>query len=94
MRRGPGPGGSRETGLAQNSKTYVGPLFPVRWTREVTKFCSYFAEHRKTSELGSGFTPARLVILGENSNWEKTGTRQLGENSRYESWTPGLAWDV
>ena len=39
------------------------PLFPVRWTRDVTKFCGYFVEHRETPELGSGFAPARLVIL-------------------------------
>ena len=32
---------------------------PIRWTRDVTKFCSYFVEHRETSELGSGIIPAR-----------------------------------
>ena len=42
-----------------SSKIYVGPLFPIRWTREVIKFCSYFVEHRETSELGSGIILAR-----------------------------------
>ena len=28
-------------------KIYVGPLFPIRWTREVTKLCYFlFFEHR------------------------------------------------
>ena len=38
----------------------------------MTKFCSYFVEHRETSELGSGIIPARpscpihLLVVSEN----------------------------
>ena len=41
----------------------------------MTKFCSYFVEHRETSELGSGIIPARpscpfhLLVVSLSPSW-------------------------
>ena len=68
-----------------SSKIYVGPLFPIRWAREVTGIyvTRYFVlrEHRETSELDSG-PPARQRA---NNKQKWAGLRALPAVSTWNS---------